>query len=82
MASGIYIPLLMGSTIVFPFFFPETLTTLKSLEAYKCNIMRGTPTQYVDILNHPERAKFNINLESIVVGGKLFFVIHSIFTYT
>ena len=46
-SSGILIPLLMGTTIVFPFFFPDTLYLMKAIQAYKCNTMRGTPTQYV-----------------------------------
>ena len=60
----------MRSSLVFPFFFPETLSTLKALEKYGCNTIRGTPTQYVDLLNHPERKNFNIRkLENIIVGG-------------
>jgi fatty-acyl-CoA synthase len=47
LATGLLIPLLMGSTIIFPFYFPETLSTMKAIQGYKCNTMRGTPTQFI-----------------------------------
>jgi fatty-acyl-CoA synthase len=46
-ASGILLPLLFGSAKVFPFYFPDTLFTLKAIHGYRCNTMRGTPTQFI-----------------------------------
>ena len=61
----------MSSTIIFPFFFPETTSTMKAIQGYKCNTLRGVPTQFVDIINHPDRSKFQLSsLESLIVGGR------------
>ena len=69
-STGILIPLLMGTSIVFPFYFPDILASIKAIEAYKCNTIRGTPTQYIDLINHPERKNHNISsLENGIVGG-------------
>lgn len=58
------------SVKVFPFYFPETLTTIKAIEKYKCVTIRGVPTQYIDILNHPERKKHDLSsLKNVVVGA-------------
>jgi fatty-acyl-CoA synthase len=46
-STGLMIPLLMGTSIAFPFYFPDTLATMKAIEAYKCNTLRGTPTQFI-----------------------------------
>ena len=45
--TGLFIPLQFGSDIVFPFFFPDTMSTMKGIQALKCNTMRGTPTQFI-----------------------------------
>jgi len=37
------------SSIIFPFYFPETLSTIKAIQGYKCNTLRGTPTQFIGI---------------------------------
>lgn len=49
LSTGLLVPLLMGSTLVFPFYFPDTLTTMKAIQGYKCNTLRGTPTQFFGI---------------------------------
>ena len=60
----------MGTSIVFPFFFPETISTMKAIQGYKCNTLRGVPTQFVDLLSHPDRSKFDLSsLENLVLGG-------------
>ena len=70
LATGVLIPLLFGTPKVFPFFFPETLTTIKAIEKYKCVTMRGVPTQYIDLLNHPERKNHDISsLKYGVIGA-------------
>ena len=47
--------LLEDSRAVFPFFFPDTLATMKAINDYKCVSIRGPPITYIDILNHPDR---------------------------
>ena len=49
---------------------------MKAVQAYKCNTLRGVPTQYVDILNHPERSKFDLSsLEVLIIGGRYLFLL-------
>ncbi len=70
LATGILIPLMFGMTKVFPFYFPETVSTIKAIEKYKCITMRGVPTQFIDILNHPEVKNHDLSsLKYIVVGA-------------
>lgn len=39
-------------------------------KAYKCNTLRGTPTQFVDLVDHPERSKLNLSsLENAIIGA-------------
>ena len=65
----------MGSTIILPFYFPEIISTMKAVQGYKCNTLRCVPTQYVDILNPPDRSKFNLSsLEVLIVGGRYLFI--------
>ncbi len=45
--TGLLIPLLFGSDVVFPFFFPETVSTMKAINGLNCRTMRGTPTQFI-----------------------------------
>ena len=67
---GVLVPLLFGTTNVFPFYFPETLSAIKAIEKYKCNTYRGTPTQFVDLLTHPERNKHDLSsLKNAMVAG-------------
>lgn len=69
-STGILEALVSKGTKVFPFFFPETSTTLKALEKFRCTLIRGTPTQYFDLLNHPERKKHDLSsLKTTVVAG-------------
>ena len=69
-ATGILEPLLTEDARVFPFFFPETLTTIKALEKYKCNSLRGTPTQFIDLINNPARSKHDLtHLKRAIIAG-------------
>ena len=60
--TGLFIPLLFGSDVIFPFFFPETVSTMKAIQSLECRTMRGTPTQFIDIINHPERKNMNFRI--------------------
>ena len=55
---------------VFPFYFPETVSTMNALQNYGCNTLRGTPTQFFDLVNHPLRKKFDLSkLKYMIVGA-------------
>ena len=70
LSTGVLFPLQEEFTKVFPFYFPETLSTIKAIEAYKCDSLRGTPTQFFDILNREERKKHDLSsLMNRFVGG-------------
>ena len=61
----------MSTSIVFPFYFPETVSTMKAIQGYKCNTLRGVPTQFVDLLNHPDRKNFDLScLKNLIAGGR------------
>ncbi len=69
-STGILEPMLVEVSKVFPFYFPETVTTMRAIESYQCKFLRGTPTQYFDILNHPDRHKYNLSsLKNAVIAG-------------
>lgn len=58
---GLVAPLLDAEKSVFSFFFPDTLATMKAIHEYKCNSLLGAPTILLDLLNSPERAKFDLS---------------------
>lgn len=71
-STGLLGPMITGEDgkTVFPFFFPETLSTIKAIEKFQCNYLRGTPTQFIDILNHPDRKKYDITgLKNAIIAG-------------
>ena len=69
-SSGILIPLLMQCSIVFPFYFPEVTSTMKAIQGFKCNTLRGTPTQFFDLLHHPDRKNYDLSsIENAIFGG-------------
>ena len=74
----------MGSSIVFPFYFPETVSTMKAIQRYKCKTLRGVPTQFIDLLNHPDRTNYDLSsLENLIAGGRFvlfIFILSSKFT--
>jgi acyl-CoA synthetase (AMP-forming)/AMP-acid ligase II len=45
--SGLFATMLLSTSIVFPFYFPETLSTMKAIQHFKAETMRGTPTQFI-----------------------------------
>ncbi|CAF0873115.1 unnamed protein product [Brachionus calyciflorus] len=68
--SGLLIPILNQSASVFPFYFPETGTSMKAIQDFKCITLRGTPTQFFDLLHHPDRKKFDLSsLRNVIFGG-------------
>ncbi len=41
--------MLLSTSIVFPFYFPETISTMKAIQHFKAVTMRGTPTQFIGL---------------------------------
>lgn len=66
--TGILNSLISESTNVFPNYFPETLTSIKAIEKYKCTALRGTPTQFFDLLNHSDFNKYKDNVSSLKIA--------------
>jgi fatty-acyl-CoA synthase len=71
LAMGLISPLLSRTgTSVFPFYLPDTLFALKAIEKYKCYSYMASPTLFVDLVNHPERKKYDItSLKNTIVGA-------------
>ncbi|KAI1278717.1 Medium-chain acyl-CoA ligase ACSF2, mitochondrial [Halotydeus destructor] len=51
---GTFLGLMCGSTVVCPAPSPVPSKSIEAIEKYSCNVVYGTPTMYVDILNSPE----------------------------
>jgi acyl-CoA synthetase (AMP-forming)/AMP-acid ligase II len=59
-----------GIRVVYPSLLPDTLMTMKAIESERCTSIKGPPTIYIDLINHPERNKFNLSsLESMLIGA-------------
>lgn len=58
---GLLNPLLVGNSTVFPFFFPDTVQTMRAIQSEKCTSVKGPPVIFVDMLNHPDRSKFDLS---------------------
>ena len=61
LGTGLVCPLMTSETAVFPFYFPDTMSIIKSTETYKCENIMGPPTILIDFLNHPERSKYDLS---------------------
>lgn len=55
-----------GVTLVFPTAGYDGKATLEAMERERCTFVYGTPTMYVDMLNQPDLAKYDL---SSMVGG-------------
>ena len=53
--------------IVFPAILPDTVSTMKAIDEEKCTAMVGPPIIFRDILNHPDRKKYD--LTSLTYGA-------------
>lgn len=46
------------------------MMSMKFIQVFKCNTFRGVPTQFVDLLNHPERKNFDLSsLKNGLIAG-------------
>lgn len=57
--NGVLTAAIFRSTIVLPAATAQAVDTLQAIDEYKCNMVYGTPTMYVDILSQP-RSKFDL----------------------
>jgi fatty-acyl-CoA synthase len=59
-----------GITTTYPFILPETVSTLKSIQNEKCTALKAAPVMFIDILNNPDLANYNLSsLESMLIGA-------------
>lgn len=59
-----------GNKTVFPNIVPETLSTIKAIASEKCKTIKGAPTIYTDIINHPELKNYDVSsLETMLIGA-------------
>jgi fatty-acyl-CoA synthase len=59
-----------GIKVVFPNLFPDTLSTIKSIEREKCTALKGAPIIFIDLLNHSEMKNHNLSsLEAMLIGA-------------
>lgn len=64
---GLLNPLLIGNSTVFPFFFPDTMQTMKAIQSEKCTAIKGPPVIFVDMLNHVERKNFDLSSLKLIL---------------
>jgi len=53
--------------IIFPAILPDTVATMRTIQEEKCTALIGAPIIYRDILNHPDRKKYD--LSSLIYGA-------------
>ncbi len=62
----------VGATLVLPDSAFDPLTTLEAVSQEKCTALYGVPTMFSMILNHPEKASFDVSsLRTGIVAGAL-----------
>lgn len=70
LTTGIISSITNGNSCVFPHIFPETLSTIKAIASEKCTAIKGAPTIFMDIVNHPELKNYDISsLETMLIGA-------------
>ncbi|CAF0926522.1 unnamed protein product [Adineta steineri] len=53
--------------VIFPAILPDTLATMRAIHEEKCTALIGAPIIFRDILNHPDKNKYD--LSSLAYGG-------------
>ncbi|KAJ8028072.1 Acyl-CoA synthetase family member 2, mitochondrial [Holothuria leucospilota] len=70
MQSGPVCSVVHNDTIVFPSPAFDTETCLQAIHNERCNFLVGTPTMFIDMLNHPNFDKYDLSsIHSAVMGG-------------
>lgn len=68
--GGVIEPLVIGAKTIFPHFLPDTLSLMKAIHTERCTAIKGAPVIFLDIMNHPERKKFDLSsLEYMLLGA-------------
>uniref|UniRef100_A0A3P8VLN0 Medium-chain acyl-CoA ligase ACSF2, mitochondrial n=1 Tax=Cynoglossus semilaevis TaxID=244447 RepID=A0A3P8VLN0_CYNSE len=59
-----------GTTLVFPSTAYSPESSLESVHSERCNFLYGTPTMFIDLLNHPNLREFDVSsLQSGIMAG-------------
>ena len=59
-----------GNQTTFPHILPDTLATMKAIQAEKCTSLKGPPVIFFDIINHPDLKNFDLSsLQSMLTGA-------------
>ncbi|KAF6035324.1 ACSF2 [Bugula neritina] len=70
MVGGSMMNVVHGVTCVYPAPSFEPEASLQSIQSEKCNILYGTPTMFIDTLNHPNFDNYDVtSLESGIMAG-------------
>ncbi|XP_003741506.1 acyl-CoA synthetase family member 2, mitochondrial [Galendromus occidentalis] len=66
------IPILSDYRTIFPAIGYDQIAIMKSIQDYKCTRMTGSPTMFIDLINHPERSKYDMSsLVYCTMGGSI-----------
>lgn len=70
LCCGLISPLSNGNKTVFPHILPDPLSTIKAIASEKCKTLKGAPTIFTDIINHPELKNHDMSsLETMLIGA-------------
>ncbi|XP_013779068.2 acyl-CoA synthetase family member 2, mitochondrial-like, partial [Limulus polyphemus] len=68
--GGVIATIIHRKLAVFPSPFFDPLATLKAIEKERCSLVMGTPTMFIDIVNHPDVNKFDLtSLQGAIIGA-------------
>jgi acyl-CoA synthetase (AMP-forming)/AMP-acid ligase II len=63
-------PLIYAGKSVFPSLMPDALALLKAIQAEKCTAIKAAPIIFMDLLNHPDRPKYDLSsLQCMLIGA-------------
>ncbi|XP_076352561.1 medium-chain acyl-CoA ligase ACSF2, mitochondrial-like [Tachypleus tridentatus] len=66
---GVIATIILGNVAVFPSSFFNPVATLKAIETERCTLIGGTPTMFIDIVNHPDVDKFDLTSLQAALSG-------------
>lgn len=62
--------LVNGNKMIYPYIFPDTLSTIKAIHNEKATALKGSPVIFIDLINHPDLKKYDLSsLETILIGA-------------
>lgn len=68
--GGVLEPLAFGGKTVFPHLLPDTPSLIKAVHDEKCTAIKGAPVIFIDMINHPDRKKYDLSsLEYMLIGA-------------